>query len=58
MKASISVFLCPNCGEIIPAFDMDESNLSLAECPNCKKKFELRELMEGLEPIIKSKKVS
>jgi len=58
MKAIITVFDCPNCGEKIPAFDYDESDLSLAECPYCGEKFESRELMEKLEPTIKPKKVS
>jgi len=58
MKAIITVLDCPNCRKKIPAYDYDESGLSQAECPYFGEKFEIRELMEGLEPIVKPKKVS
>jgi len=38
------------------AFDIYDTKLSVAECGNCGKEYEVRETGKGLEPIIKDKK--
>jgi len=58
LKARISVAICPECGLLMPAFDIYDTKLSIAECENCGKEYEVRQVKNGLDPIIKEKKVS
>lgn len=57
-KVSIIIIDCPKCEEKLPAFDYEDSKLYLLECDSCKEEFEVRELLESLDMIIKPKKVS
>lgn len=58
LKARISVVICPECGLPIPAFDMCRTKLSTAECENCGKEYEIVEKKEGLEPVIRLKRIN
>jgi hypothetical protein len=40
------------------AGDVYDTKLFLAECGNCEKEYEVRQIKNGLEPIIKEIKVS
>jgi len=40
------------------AFDIHDTKLSIAECENCGKEYEVRDIGKELEPIIKPKKIN
>lgn len=57
-KFSLVIIDCPKCGKKLPAFDFEDSKLYLVQCDYCKEEFEVRELIDQLDPIIRPKKIS
>ena len=48
LKAELTVLPCPECGELMMAYDINGTNLSLGKCENCEKEFEVKQIGDGL----------
>jgi len=58
VKVKLTIVTCPECGLPMLAGDVYDTKLFIAECGNCEKEYEVRQIKNGLEPVIKEKKVS